>query len=199
MSSDNSLLQLVFSQLDAQNRSSTPSSQPPSNASTPARTSPQTEPDGSSNEDLSAISANTPGHTSFSPSPFYSAADSSQSSLNLGSTSASPSISTLQDASETSSIKSGTTAESPGATIQLNDRGLTFIPLELINVMKSTVSKLTLQANLLSSLPMEMATMEFLTYLDISHNNFSEFPTVVCAFSILSTDSFTDFFFYYFF
>lgn len=65
--------------------------------------------------------------------------------------------------------------------VQLNNKGLTSLPAELFDVMKASVAKLSLQANRLTALPPQIQSMRFLTYLDISHNKFTEFPAVVCT------------------
>lgn len=64
--------------------------------------------------------------------------------------------------------------------IQLNGRNLTSLSLPLIQKMSPNVSKLSLQANKLSFLPLDIKYFNFLTYLDLSHNNFVDFPLVVC-------------------
>lgn len=100
----------------------------------------------------------------------------------------SPSLPSNRDSSSTHDFSDVATLSqndrqsfSNDVAIQLNDRGLASLPIELVDVMTCTVSKLSLQANQLTTLPMQIRQMKVLTYLDISHNNFTEFPSVVCS------------------
>lgn len=96
----------------------------------------------------------------------------------------SPSSSTAnskRDSSETASVRSEDTEStfSAGVEITLNNLGITSLPLDVADAIKHVVGKLSLQGNLLTSLPKSFLSMEKLTYLDLSHNNFSTFPSVV--------------------
>lgn len=83
-----------------------------------------------------------------------------------------------QNDSETSSVRSADT-EPVGVEIILNNLNITSLPSEVAAAIKHVVGKLSLQGNLLTTLPSAFASMEQLTYLDLSHNNITKFPSVL--------------------
>lgn len=54
------------------------------------------------------------------------------------------------------------------------------VPVQLIELIHDSVAKLSLKGNLLAQLPTEFRSMDRLTYLDVSHNDFYSFPQVLC-------------------
>lgn len=192
MDSTQQLLQTVLEQLNSQR--SAPDSSTPTEPSFSSIASPSESKSNRTSTDTVVIS-----NSSEKPDNFQDSIDPDSNTNHEGfshtqnsSSNSSPSIvlppnsrsSNTQSIGGTSDSNSVAQSESQsfpeGAAIQLNERGLTFLPVELVQAMTASVSKLSLQANKLTTLPSQIRFMENLTYLDISHNNFVEFPPVVC-------------------
>lgn len=138
-------------------------------------------------ESLTSHSKNTLDSSSSTDKSSENTSQTTPNSDSSDSHDSSPSLPSNRDSSSTHEFSDVATLSqndrqsfSNDVAIQLNDRGLTSLPIELVDVMTCTVSKLSLQANQLTTLPMQIRQMKVLTYLDISHNNFTEFPSVVC-------------------
>lgn len=84
---------------------------------------------------------------------------------------------------ETESVRSADTESNISSSVEitLNNKGITSLPLNVAEAIKHVVGKLSLQGNMLTTLPLTFLSMENLTYLDLSHNNFSTFPSVLTA------------------
>ncbi|GAB7348185.1 hypothetical protein MBLNU459_g6191t1 [Dothideomycetes sp. NU459] len=75
----------------------------------------------------------------------------------------------------------------PGDTLDLSDRGVRDLPIELINLIKDRVERLSLGHNRLTQVPAEIVLhLRNLQILDLSHNNISSIPdTVKSMFSLM--------------
>lgn len=202
----NSLLQTVLAQINSQQATLDSVLSPTSSVSQSNRTSTDTvvikaspkpldtheegEEDYNDTSDISINIGDTPSSLK-KPFPTLSHIDTSSDSISdphdSKHKSYSPSIATSLSSFSPSNRKS-TDSDLPshndrslsdGVAIQLNDRGLSVLPADLIPAMQNSVSKLSLQANNLTFLPKQVNQMKFLTYLDLSHNTFVEFPSVV--------------------
>lgn len=80
----------------------------------------------------------------------------------------------------TTSDDSSVTYEDTTVALTLQNLKITDIPIELIDMAKDKVSKLSLTSNLISDVPLQFRSMVNLTYLEMSHNQISEFPRALC-------------------
>ncbi len=69
-----------------------------------------------------------------------------------------------------------------GEAINLGGRQITAIPKEAIEILKEKVERLSLEDNMINTLPDCFNMLKKLRYLDIHGNKFTEFPSVVCFF-----------------
>ncbi|RIA91477.1 RAM signaling pathway protein [Glomus cerebriforme] len=68
-------------------------------------------------------------------------------------------------------------------TVRLCTKGIKEFPVECINFIAKDykVERLGLEQNQLTSLPMEICNLTYLSYLNISYNAFKEFPEALCS------------------
>ncbi|ANB13335.1 Sog2p [Sugiyamaella lignohabitans] len=64
--------------------------------------------------------------------------------------------------------------------MQLTSLNIDMVPVELIELIKDKVTKLSLRENWIVALPSQFSLMSQLSYLDISRNRLTEFPAILC-------------------
>lgn len=84
-----------------------------------------------------------------------------------------------RDRGEAESVDSSST-EDGGVSLQLDDLNIATVPVELVELLRTRIAKLSLKKNWLVGLPNQFVYMDRLTYLDIAQNHLGEVPQVVC-------------------
>ncbi|KAI4727011.1 hypothetical protein E4T49_05273 [Aureobasidium sp. EXF-10728] len=67
----------------------------------------------------------------------------------------------------------------PGDTLDLSDKGVRVLPVELINLIKDRVERLSLGHNRLTEIPADLIFCSNLLYLNLRHNKLNAFPEPV--------------------
>lgn len=70
-------------------------------------------------------------------------------------------------------------------TLKLTNLQIESFPSESVDIIKDSIEKLSLQKNLLTTLPSNFSTLQNLKYLDIHKNKFSKFPKILTYLSSL--------------
>ncbi|KAG9729221.1 hypothetical protein KCU77_g16285, partial [Aureobasidium melanogenum] len=67
----------------------------------------------------------------------------------------------------------------PGDTLDLSDKGVRTLPIELINLIRDRVERLSLGHNRLTEIPADLIFCSNLLYLNLRHNKLNAFPEPV--------------------